>query len=232
MEQSEHIADSRKLIESHFASVVPLERRRAVLDADAELSQRREALVKALANIDAVLISYENSSDQGIETLLVTQTTQAVENRFEEIDERLSYLQELHTLEKENTAREESITELTDLRETCRAKLHETRSRHDELPQHITQAQQDLDQARLVADTLPIIDHQLDELNAKIQIAAQAESTFAQLEEAETTHQELLATFEKRNAAYSDINTRWVASQAAILSQQLAADTPARCAAR
>ncbi|QRV02472.1 SMC family ATPase [Arcanobacterium phocisimile] len=225
-EQTEQIEAGRELVKRHFASVVPLERQRTVVDTDKELAKRRKSLDTTLSRIDEGIAVYESSQSPSLDTLLVEQTVDALETKVEEVDERVTDLQQLHTLEKGNVAREKEINKLGKQLARYQTELEETHARREELPQKINQTQHDLDQAQLLANTLPEVQRKLDDVNEKAQILTQAQAASAQLSQAEGTHKELVAAFASQNATYSEINARWVASQAAILSAELASDSP------
>ncbi|WP_216386978.1 AAA family ATPase [Arcanobacterium phocae] len=220
------IEEDKKRIAQHHRAVVPMERLKVLHHLKDDVHQQQESVSSALSKIDSSLVVYGTSDTTDLALLSFEETTQNIESQLEEYRERVVHLQQADALSNNVRAREENIKQSLAKRDKLTNAIDKISSKYSELPDQIAQAETELEQAHSSALTLPKIIQDIDKLNGISQALEALTQTQDEVSQATEKHSDLLTSFSVTNQHFHDVNNRWIASQAAILSLDLAEGLP------
>ncbi|QJC21329.1 AAA family ATPase [Arcanobacterium buesumense] len=224
--QQSVIEDSQQRVDQHYRAVVPIERLSAQHRAETELGKHRAQLLSALTAIEPELAVYNDGEPSNIDALAVELTMHNIHQQTEQSREHLAYLKQIDELSEQVATRAAELSDLENTLTSRTSELATVNERHDQLPQEYTQTERALDDAQTVAQTLTATTQKLEDLTQRMQAFAECAQRENDIRQATEKHSELLEEFHAISTRFHDVNNRWIASQAAILSQELLDDVP------
>lgn len=222
--QAEDIDVVRQRVARHHQAVIPAERYSVLLNHEKRLKKREEVTRSAFRALPESNFPTLGGLDPA--TCDITQTLTELHQAEEQLRESLTYLRMMREREETTVIQEHELHKRQEELAESLKKLETIQERQDRIPEELVKQEAQQATAEKHAQQLPAIDSEISTLTEKLARTTEHDALREHIHHAEISHAELVEANTNAHAHFVLINSRWIASQAAILSAELEENQP------